>query len=427
MNIQNYNKFKQKFPIDSIKTGVLRQQAFERVQKNGLPTKRDEAWKFTSVKNFSEISWNFPIEENYLSHEDLKWLSTQLSTDFYNFVFVNGQLNETLSDEFADWISIIETVESDFLNTSAEGEVKFIDLAMAGATQKIRIQISKNQIIEKSIQILFIQKSSTQSILSQPMVEFNLGENSQAKLIQNFVSLPSAMMSKFENAINISARINLATNSNLQFIQLQNENEIDFHFSRTQFELQSGAQLVSLDLALGAKLSRHYLEVLFCGENANAGVYGLTALAKKQHADHYTFIHHQRGANQSVQHYKSVLTDGSHSVFRGRVRIEPDAQKANSEQLNNNLLLTRDAQADSVPQLEIYADDVKARHGSTMGQLNSDEIFYFLSRGIDQTQAVRMLAFGYALELVYKFENKNLQKWILKTLTKKLESMIPNV
>ena len=133
MNIQNYNKFKQKFPIDSIKTGVLRQQAFERVQKNGLPTKRDEAWKFTSVKNFSEISWNFPIEENYLSHEDLKWLSTQLSTDFYNFVFVNGQLNETLSDEFADWISIIETVESDFLNTSAEGEVKFIDLAMAGA------------------------------------------------------------------------------------------------------------------------------------------------------------------------------------------------------------------------------------------------------------------------------------------------------
>jgi Fe-S cluster assembly protein SufD len=118
----------------------------------------------------------------------------------------------------------------------------------------------------------------------------------------------------------------------------------------------------------------------------------------------------------------------NHIVFsEGRVRIEPLAQKANSEQLNNNLLLTKTAHADSVPQLEIYADDVKAGHGSTMGQLNADEIFYFLSRGINQTQAIRMLAFGYALELVYKIENVELQNWILKTLNEKLESMIPNV
>lgn len=426
MNIENYNQFKQKFPLESLKAATLRQEAFERFQKMGLPTKKDEAWKYTSVKSFSELSWNLPTEEELLSHDDLKWLSTKLSTDLYNFVFVNGFINQTLSDELESWISFDEIGAEVQADQKAVTEGGWNDLLVAGSAKQIHLKIANGKALDKPVQILFVQKS-TQNLLSQSVVRIELGENSQAKLIQNFVSLPSSVVSAHQNALNISTQVHLGVNSNLNYIQLQNENHKDFHFSRTQFYLQSGAQLFSLDLALGGQLSRHYLETVFLGENANAGVYGLTALSKKQHADHYTFIHHQKGANQSVQHYKSILSDESHSVFRGRVRIDPLAQKANSEQLNNNLLLTKTAHADSVPQLEIYADDVKAGHGSTMGQLNKDEIFYFLSRGINQTQAVRMLAFGYALELVYKIENVELQNWILKTLNEKLESMIPNV
>jgi Fe-S cluster assembly protein SufD len=426
MNIENYNQFKQKFPLESLKAATFRQEAFERFQKIGLPTKKDEAWKYTSVKSFSELSWSLATEEEFLSHDDMKWLSTKLSTDFYNFVFVNGFLNQTLSDELESWISFDEIGAEIQADQKVVTEGGWNDLLVAGSAKQINLKIAKSKVIDKPVQILFVQKSN-QNLLSQSVVRIELGENSQVKLIQNFVSLPSSVVSGKENALNISTQVHLGVNSNLNFIQLQNENHKDFHFSRAQFYLQSGAQLLSLDLALGGQLSRHYLEAVFLGENANAGVYGLTALSQKQHTDHYTFIHHQKGANQSVQHYKSILSDESHSVFRGRVRIEPLAQKANSEQLNNNLLLTKTAHADSVPQLEIYADDVKAGHGSTMGQLNKDEIFYFLSRGINQTEAVRMLAFGYALELVYKIENADLQKWILKTLNEKLESMIPNV
>ena len=161
MNIQNYNEFKQKFPLGSIKSATLREEAFQRLQKNGLPSKKDEAWKYTSVKSFSEVSWHLPTDEQHLSHEDMKWLSTKLSTDFYNFVFINGHLNQTLSDEFDNWISVVETAESDFANTSAEGEIKFIDLAKACATQKIFVQIAAGKIIEKPIQILFAQKSES--------------------------------------------------------------------------------------------------------------------------------------------------------------------------------------------------------------------------------------------------------------------------
>ena len=426
MKIENYNEFKQKFPLDSLRATALREEAFARVQKNGMPTKRDEAWKFTSIKSFSELNWNLATDTEHLSHDDMKWLSTKLSTDFYNFVFINGQLNQTLSDELESWITIEETTESDFINPAAETEIRLIDLSKAGMVSKISIQIQSGKIIEKPIQILFAQKAA-KNILAQSLLEFNLGENAQAKLIQNFVSLPSAIISNIAQAINTTTNINLLQNSHLQFVQIQNENHLDFHFSRTQFRLQSAAQLLSLDLALGGVISRHYLEVIFVGESAFAGVYGLTALAKNQHTDHYTYIQHQTGGNQSIQHYKSILTDESHSVFRGRVRIEAHAQKSNSQQLNNNLLLTRSAQADSIPQLEIYADDVKASHGSTTGQLNTDEIFYFLSRGINQVDAVRMLAFGYSQELIYKFENKLLQDWIFKNLNQKLESMIPHV
>jgi Fe-S cluster assembly protein SufD len=424
MNISNYNTFKQKFPMDSIAAASLREAAYQRLQKNGLPTKKDEAWKYTSTKKFSEINWELPVEEQHLTHEDMKWLSTKLSTDFYNFVFINGAIHQTLSDDFENWISVVDIGESDYLCASAVSEIKLTDLLQATFDRKIKLDILPGKIIDKPIQILFAQKSDG-NILSNSMIQFNLGENAQAKLILNFVSLPSAVRSV--NAVNIATQINLAQNSNLQFVQMQNENKNDFHFSRTQFKLSSRAQLLSLDLALGGQLSRHYLEAAFCGENAFAGVYGLTALGNDQHGDHYTYIHHQIGLNESIQHYKSILTDSAHSVFRGRVRIEPDAQKANSQQLNNNLLLTQTAQADSVPQLEIYADDVKASHGSTMGQLNADEIFYFLSRGIQQTQAVRMLAHGYALELVYKIEDSQMRQWILKSLNEKMEGIIPNV
>ena len=132
----------------------------------------------------------------------------------------------------------------------------------------------------------------------------------------------------------------------------------------------------------------------------------------------------------SVQAFHRADATGSaailHSVFKGRVRIEPSAQKANSEQLNNNLLLTRTAQADSVPQLEIFADDVKAGHGATFGQLNKDEIFYFLSRGINQYQAVKMLSYGFVKELILKIENQHLQNYLISALNKKLESMVKN-
>lgn len=418
----NYLTFKSKSALDSLRANELRQKSFTKFMSEGLPNKKEEAWKFTSLNSFKESNWSLAEETDVgLTHEQLLEISKQLPSDFLNYVFVNGFFNKTLSDDIDDLIEIAELTESDFDFNPLFVENKLSNFAQSFLSKKINLQVLKGKAIEKPIQILFVQSLAKPVFVSEKL-NLHLHENSDAKVVVNTINLTQSAAS----AINLNVKIKCEYNSNLKLIQLQNENFESYHFSQCQIEMGSSAQLTSLVLSLGNKLVRNYYQLDFTSTNANAQVYGLTVLDAEQHVDNYTFLKHSVGENQSVQKYKSILSGAAHSVFRGRVLIEPNAQKANSEQLNNNLLLTRTAQADSIPQLEIFADDVKAGHGSTVGQLNKEEIFYFLSRGIGQMQAVKMLSQGYAAELIYQFENQYLQSFLLNVLNNKLDKMVQN-
>ncbi len=418
----NYLNFKNVFGSSNIEASEQRSKLFNSFMTNGLPTKRDEAWKFTSLSDFKEIDWKLNGEnENLLTHEQMQQISKHLPSAFINFVFVNGKLNLTLSDD-NDGLFEISTIESsDFEFDEKNTENRLLNLSQAFLTKKINFNVLKQKTIEKTVQILFIQ-SSPDSVFQSDKLNLSVGENSEIKLLINTMSLSPTKA----NAINLNLNVKLEKASRLSFVQLQNENQKSFHFSQTRFQLNSSAQLTSLVLSLGGRLIRNYFHVDFIGENALAGVYGLGVLDADQHLDNYTFLQHSLGNNESIQHYKSILSGSSSSAFRGRVLIEPNSQKAKSEQLNNNLLLTRTAKADSVPQLEIFADDVKAGHGATFGQLNKDEIFYFLTRGINQYQAVKMLSYGFAKEMIYKIENEDIQNYLIAAFNQKLDSMVQN-
>lgn len=418
----NYLHFKNTSALDSIKANEKRQQAFDKFVVAGLPTRRDEAWKYTSLADFKSVDWkSFEDASEQLTHEQMQEVSKNLPSDFINFVFVNGVLNKTLSDDFDFLITMSELEENDFNFDDTNVEDRLLNLAQSFLNKKIMLCVSKNKSIEKPVQILFVQSSKNSVYLSEKL-HINLEENSDVKLLIHSMSF----INSTADALNLNVNINVEKSAKLTFVQLQNEDISSFHFSQCNLNLADSAQVTSLALTLGNKLTRNYFQLNFLGENASAAVYGLGVIDSEQHMDNYTFIRHAIGNNQSVQHYKSILSGSSHSVFRGRVMIEPNAQKANSEQLNNNLLLTRTAQADSIPQLEIFADDVKAGHGSTVGQLSKEEMFYFLSRGINQFEAVKMLSYGFAKELVLKIENPYLQGFLIAALNQKLDRMVQN-
>lgn len=416
MTKEQFLTFKQNHPLDSIMANQKRDLAFENFVANGFPSKKDEAWKYTSLTHLKDASFDFATDENMLSHEDMKWVSGQLDSSYLNVVFTNGFFNKTLSDDVDDFFKVEEINVDDF-SLIAPTEQKVISWSQAFANQKFSFNVTKLNQTSQVIQFTFFQ-SHSKALFVNPTTEITLAENTSAKMIFNYVSRGHS-----GNVINGHTQIKLARAANLQFLQLQNEALVDIHVSRMIFDLADQAQLTSLDLSLGGILARHYLQVNFSGEHAHAGVYGVVALGGKQHADQYTFINHIKGLNNSVQKYKSILADQSNSIFRGRVRIEQDAQKANSEQLNNSLMLSREANVSSIPQLEIYADDVKAGHGSTVGQLNKEEMFYFLSRGIDQVTATKMLAYGFVMEMVSVFGNAQLKEKVSSILNEKLNGM----
>jgi Fe-S cluster assembly protein SufD len=418
---ENYLQFKSSHAFESLKANQLRQDSFTRFEKEGLPTKKEEAWKFTSLKPFSEITWTALTGEEGLTHEQMLEISKHLPSEFINFVFVNGKLNPTLSDDTEDFFKIAEASEEDFTADQKAVEARLLNLAQAFLNKKVVLNVEKNKIIERPVQILFV--NSLKNVYISERLQVRLDERAQLKLIINSLSLSGSGA----GALNVNLTLTCGPQSNLTLIQLQNENSESFHFSQTVLEAQTDSIVSSLVLSLGSKLVRNYYQLKFTGRHAQADVLGLAVGDQSQHFDNYTFLQHMIGENQSVQQYKSILAGTSQSVFRGRVLIEKDAQKANSSQLNNNLLLTRGAQADSIPQLEIYADDVKAGHGSTVGQLNKEEIFYFLSRGINQYEAVKMLSYGFANELIYKISSPALQNFLLQALSEKLSRLVQNV
>lgn len=413
---EQFLSFKQNHPLDSIKASQLRDEAFEFFLQTGFPSKKDEAWKYTSLTHLKNSDFAIPAVTQALNHEKMKWMANQLSPEHINVVFTNGFFNHTLSDDIENIFSISDLTIEDF-NSTAETENKVLKLAQAFSYQKYQLNIDRSHEIKKIIKISFFQTGSTTSHVS-PRLNIQINESTSAKIILNYQSRLGG-----NHLLNSDVQVQVARKAQLQFLQVQNETVTDTHLSRVIFNLDEYANLTCLDLALGGALSRHYMQVNFQNQYAVAGVYGVVALSQKQHSDHYTYINHTQGHNQSIQKYKSILADQSNSIFRGRIRIEKDAQKAVSEQLNNSLMLSREAQVSSIPQLEIYADDVKAGHGSTVGQLNKEEMFYFLSRGIDQIQATKMMSYGFVLEMTAVFEDEKMQKIVTNILNEKLNGM----
>jgi Fe-S cluster assembly protein SufD len=413
--LTTYDSFNRAHPASDIladgKLAQFRQAAFNYATTHGLPTRQNEDWHYTSVKVLNEVQF-MPSVFNLMepSSETAIQIKANLNTAFTNLVFFNGTLNKSLSSDLPLGIIIHENFNASEITSTFHDTFEALNAAYM--IKPFIINVAKETIVDKPVNIMFFTSvEGGPALMVHPHVRFVVGERSSVKILESHYGKNG--VSYFVNSF---FDLQLNENSKATYSRIQSDSENAINIGRTQISLQKMAHLESLSFATGAGLSRHSLEVTLKGQGAYADVLGVYVARDSQHIDNTTVIDHQVGDCNTYQLYKGLIDGQAKAVFCGKVIIRKDAQKANSSQLNNNLLLSSKAEADSKPSLEIYADDVKASHGSTVGQMNSEELFYLLSRAIPKPKAITMLSYGFLSEVIYKVSNPEIQSWLSKHL-----------
>ncbi|QDK36240.1 Fe-S cluster assembly protein SufD [Bdellovibrio sp. NC01] len=400
--LSGYDKFNQANPANAA-LAAFRQAAFDYASKKGLPTRKDEDWHYTSVKSLTEKDYALSAKTEP-SADSLVELKKLLNPAFTNVVFVNGVLNKSLSSDLPAGFTMREP--SDYSEVFMD---TFEALNAAYTAKPMVLNLAKETSVEKPVNFVFYTDADT-AVMTHPRIRLDVSARSSVKVLESYYGKGANYF------VNSLFDLHIGDNANVTYVRVQSEAETAINIGRTRITVGKDANLQSLALATGAGLSRHSLEVLLKEKGSNSDILGIYAVKGTQHVDNTTVIDHQVGECNTNQLYKGILDDSSRAAFSGKVLIQKDAQKANSAQLNNNLLLSSKAEADSRPSLEIFADDVKAAHGSTTGQLNREELFYLLSRAIPKDKAIQMLSYGFLSEVVYKISDDSIQHWLTRHL-----------
>jgi Fe-S cluster assembly protein SufD len=248
---------------------------------------------------------------------------------------------------------------------------------------------------EHTVHLVFLTVGSPAFPAMHPRV-LVIGEpGSRATIVEEYLTRGEG--ATFTNAV---SELFVDANAHLRYLRVQHESEETFHFATVAARLERDANLESVSVALGGGLSRTDLNVGLYGEGGNCTLNGLYAVAGRQTVDHHTFVDHAVPHTSSRQLYKGLLGGHSRAVFNGQILIRDGAQKSDAQQANANLLLSRDAMVNTNPQLRIFADDIKCRHGATIGQMDEDRVFYLRSRGLDEATARRLLMRAFAAEIL---------------------------
>lgn len=404
--------------LKSLPAGDVRRRAGDFVRAKGLPTKRDDDWRYTSLKPLGETDFASALARPVApSHETLKTVAAGLGDWAHNFVFINGVLDRTLSslEDLPDELSWSNDVSAaDFADA-----VEALNVANLG--QGLVLAIKAGHELAKPVRIHFHTAAEGGApLMTNPRVQIDVGALAVATVVESYSGDRDA--SYFVNA---HSEIMTGVAAKVTYVRVQDDGARAFHIGRTRLSPDAETELTSLIVSVGARTSRHGLEMTLKGTAVNAKILGAVAAQGTQHADNMTEIDHRVGGCTTRQVYKSLLDGESRSVFTGRIRIRPGAQKADSDQMNNNLLLSSKAEADSRPQLMIEADDVKATHGSTAGELSDEEIFYLMSRGVSRDRAISLLAAGFLAELAHEVADAPTRAWLLSRLARATETMKP--
>ena len=381
----------------------LRADAFARFCETGFPTTRDEDWRFTNVAAIARTPFQLPpIRTVRLAMPEIAPL--HLPGAGARLVFVNGQFAEELSQtpptvnasslkqKIANSPEAVRGVLGYYLEIERD---PFTALNTAFAEDGAYLHVRRGTVLEAPVHLIFISTESDQPAMSHPRNLLVFDDESEATVVEEYFSLGSGPVLS-----NSATELIAGENTTVSHYMIEREHGEAFNISTLRIQQGRSANVASHSLLLGGGLVRNNVHPVLAGEGGECLINGLFVGHDSEHLDNYMYVEHASPHSSSRQFYNGILDGHAHGVFHGRIVVHKQAQKTDAKQTNRNLLLSDDAQIDTKPQLEIYADDVKCTHGATIGQIEENALFYLRSRGIDERAARRLLLLAFAGECV---------------------------
>ena len=408
-----------------------RANAYKNLKQVGFPTPKDELWKYTSIRDLLQQPFALPNENFNLENDlNLSKLPILNHAESIKIFVINGTISGKYSDlsNLPSGCNLICYPEDatnqtfDFITDHEDASTyhKPMSFALLNTIlfpEIIYFSIKARQSIQRPIEFCFIHQANSHAhcYTSSPRLNIYLEEKAQCKIIENHVTIGSS-----QAFINMRTQTHIHRKGNLERYIYQNCNPQSFFFSHNSTEIDQKAHLTEFTFNRGGKTIRQENLTKFIGQNSDCHVSGAACLKANQHVDSTIYIDHAMPKCASRQVVKNVLTDHSESVFQGKIHVASNAQKTDGFQLNKTLLLSEDATANSKPELEIYADDVKCSHGATSGFLQEKDLFYLQSRGISEEEASRLLVTAFLQEALDEIKDDaikaDFRKQMIETL-----------
>jgi Fe-S cluster assembly protein SufD len=408
----------------------LRSAAIATFTELGFPTVRDEDWRFTNVAPIAGLPFQpAPAVAANGAESRLLAEATFAKLPGTRLVFVNGFFAPKLSriekipngarvENFSAALAKDSAlIEKHFGKYARTTDNAFAALNQAFFADGAFISVPANVEIAEPIQLIYISSAKQNGETIQPRNLIIAGANSKVTVVESYLSTVSTAY--LTNAV---TEIVAGDNAAIEHVKLQDETANAFHMATIAGEFGRASNVKVHSFALGAKLSRNNIRTKLAGEGLECILNGLYLTRDEQLADHHMIVEHAQPHCASHEYFNGILDDKSKGVFHGRIYVHPIAQKTDAKQTNKNLLLSDDATADTKPQLEIYADDVKCTHGATVGQLNDESIFYLRARGIPRPVARRMLIQAFAGEIVERVKCAPVREELDKLVWARLEA-----
>ncbi len=403
----------------------LRAEGKRAIAATGLPTQKSEPWKYTSLNALRKVEWSGPVGDG-ADFEKVK--SVLPALDAYTVVLLNGRFDSVLSDlaGLPKGVRVLPLPEamSDTAVTDTLASLIPLDKAPMAALNTahlddgVLVRVDAGKALDKPLHIVSVGYAGGAPVAFHPRFLIQMDENAEATIIESHIGLKGAPT--FSNTV---SEVVLAPSARLGHYKLQDQAMDGFDLSTTAIRCADKSVYDGFTLSLGLGTVRNDVRMTLDGEHVEGRLNGAYIGHGGSHVDNTTFIDHAKPNSTSREVFKGVLADESRGVFQGKILVRPDAQNTDGHQLNKSLLISDKAEADSKPELEIYADDVRCSHGATIGDLDDDQLFYLRARGIDAVTARAMLVQAFLMEAIDEIQKVSVRDAFHEHLAARLQPL----